>query len=165
MDKIIIFFHIYYTKLIDEYLWYLNNLKKSDYTFDLYISICDKVLNDEIRNKLTTFKSDVIITICENRGADIGGFFHTLRKNKIDFTKYEAVLYLHTKQSNHLGQEVSYKWRGNLLNDILILPDLINYCVKKIKDDNIGIIGSNKHIGLVNESLIIKNDNNTINSR
>jgi lipopolysaccharide biosynthesis protein len=27
-DKIIVFFHIYYTHLIDEYLWYINNINE-----------------------------------------------------------------------------------------------------------------------------------------
>jgi lipopolysaccharide biosynthesis protein len=151
-NKIIVFFHIYYSHLIDEYLWYLNNIKKSNYDFDLYISICSEVINDDIMKKLIEFKNDTIITITINRGADIGGFFHTIRNNNIDLDLYCACLYLHTKESKQFGEIISYQWRGQLLNDILLTPDLINFCVDKIIN-NTGIIGSSKCIYSINNSL------------
>jgi lipopolysaccharide biosynthesis protein len=154
-NKIIVFFHIYYTDLLDEYLWFLNNIKKSNYDFDLYVSICNDVLNDEINKKLTDFKSNVIITICNNKGADIGGFFHTIRNTKLNFkdlSKYCACMYLHTKQSRQHGMNISYTWRGQLLNDTLISPDLVNFCVDKIKNKT-GIIGSNRCIFSINNSF------------
>jgi len=152
MNKIIIFFHIYYTELIDEYLWYINNVKKSNYEFDLYVSICEEVLTEDVKNKLLYFCSNITITLCENRGADIGGFFHTIRKNNINLTNYCSCLYLHTKQSSHIGPIYSYQWRGQLLNDILISPDLVNYCSNSIEEGS-GIIGSNRCIYKINDSL------------
>jgi lipopolysaccharide biosynthesis protein len=91
MEKIIIFFHIYYVDLLDEYLWYLNNVKTVKYSFDLYVSICDKSIDNIIINKLKDFDQDVKITICENRGADIGGFFANLRNNSI--LNFSSLLY------------------------------------------------------------------------
>ena len=154
-NKIIVFFHIYYTDLLDEYLWYLNNIKKSSYDFDLYVSICNEVLTDIVKKKLTDFKSNVIITICNNKGADIGGFFHTIRNPKLDFSnlsKYSACLYLHTKQSGQHGSNVSYMWRGQLLNDTLLSTELVNFCVDKIKNRT-GLIGSNRCIFTINSSF------------
>jgi lipopolysaccharide biosynthesis protein len=153
MEKIIIFFHIYYVDLLDEYLWYLNNIKTTKYSFDLYVSICDKSINDLIINKLKSFDKNVKITICENRGADIGGFFTSLRNNIINFDSYVSVLYLHTKKSSQYGEEISYTWRGELLNDILINKDLTEFCIQKIKENN-GIIGSSRCIFDINNSLI-----------
>jgi len=151
-NKIIVFFHIFYVHLIDEYLWYIDNIKKSNYDFDFYVSICKEVYNDDVKNKLVDFKSDVIITISENRGADIGGFFHTIRNNKINIDNYCACMYLHTKESKHFGELTSYIWRGQLLNDTLLTPDLVNYCVDEIKK-NTGLIGSSRCINLISKFL------------
>jgi len=156
MEKIIIFFHIYYVDLLDEYLWYLNNVKTIKYSFDLYVSICDKSIDNIIINKLKDFDQGVKITICENRGADIGGFFASLRNNSINFDSYNSVLYLHTKKSSQYGEEISYTWRGELLNDILINKDLIEFCIQKIKENN-GIIGSSRCIYDINQSLTTYN--------
>jgi lipopolysaccharide biosynthesis protein len=157
MEKIIIFFHIYYVDILDEYLWYLNNIKTTKYLFDLYVSICDELIDNLIINKLKNFDQNVKITICENRGADIGGFFTSLRNNSINFDSYVSVLYLHTKKSSSYGKEISYTWRGQLLNDILINNDLIEFCINKIKENN-GIIGSNRCIFDINNSLITYNN-------
>jgi lipopolysaccharide biosynthesis protein len=158
-NKIIIFFHIYYPHLIDEYLWYLNNIKTSNYDFSLYVSICSEIINEDIKNKLIKFKNDVIITISINRGADIGGFFHTIRNHDINLDLYCACLYLHTKESKQFGELISYQWRGQLLNDILLTPDLINICVDKIIN-NTGIIGSSIYIELINKSFNNKKELN-----
>ena len=156
VKHVLVFFHIYYIELIDEYIWYMNNIKKSDYTFDLYVSICKDVSNDNIISKLTQFKSDVKITYCENQGADVGGFFSTLRNPEISINleSYNAWLFLHTKKSNQLGREISYYWRGQLLNDTLICPELVNTCIEKITNENIGIVASNRCIYTIKESLI-----------
>jgi lipopolysaccharide biosynthesis protein len=141
-EKIIIFFHIYYVDVIDEYLWYLNNIKNTKYTFDLYVSLCEEVKTDKVIQQLTNFDPKVIITLCQNRGADIGGFISSLRAHPIDFSIYSSVLYLHTKKSESYGKEVSLLWRGQLLNDTLINSDLIEHCITTIKNKT-GIIGSN----------------------
>jgi lipopolysaccharide biosynthesis protein len=142
-EKIIIFFHIYYVDLLDEYLWYLNNIKTTRYTFDLYVSLCEEIKTDDVIQKLIEFDPKVVITLCQNRGADIGGFFSSLRSHVIDFSIYSSVLYIHTKKTEQYGKEVSYLWRGQLLNDILINADLIEYCISSIKN-KIGILGSSK---------------------
>jgi lipopolysaccharide biosynthesis protein len=151
-NKIIVFFHIYYIHLIDEYLWYLNNIKTSNYDFDLYVSICSEIFNEDINKKLINFKSDVIITISVNRGADMGGFFHTIRNNNINLDLYCACMYLHTKESKQYGELISYQWRGQLLNDTLLTSELVNFCVDKIINKT-GIIGSSKYIELINKSF------------
>jgi lipopolysaccharide biosynthesis protein len=143
-EKIIIFFHIYYIDLIDDYLWYLNNIKKTKYSFDLYVSLCKDVETEEIINKLLSFDSNIKITICKNRGADIGGFISSLRNYPINFDLYNSVLYLHTKKSITYGKFQSYIWRGQLLNDILINKELIEFCINEIKQNNVGIIGSSR---------------------
>jgi lipopolysaccharide biosynthesis protein len=155
-DKIIIFFHIYYVNLIDEYLFYINKINNSDYSYDLYISICKEVCSDDIINKLKKFKNDVIITQCENLGADSGGFINTLRNNEINLDLYIGCLYIHTKQSAHCGNINSYIWRSLLLNDILITEKLVNYCIAKINSN--GIIGSNRCISLVKESIYMESE-------
>ena len=155
-EKIIIFFHIYYIDLLDEYLWYLNNIKKTKYSFDFYVSLCKDVNTIETTNKLLSFDSNVKITLCKNRGADIGGFFSTLRNYPINFDLYDSVLYLHTKKSETYGKRGSYLWRGELLNDILINSDLIEYCINEIKQNNVGIIGSSRCI--VNTKLTLSPD-------
>jgi len=159
MGHVLVFFHIYYIELIDEYIWYINNIKNSDYTFDLYVSICNNISDNITINKLTKFKPDVKITYCENQGADVGGFFSTLRNPEfnINLELYNAWLFLHTKKSNQLGKEISYYWRGQLLNDTLICPELVNACIKKITNENIGIVASNRCIYTIKESLIYYN--------
>ena len=144
--KIIVFFHIYYIDLLDEYLFYLNNIKKSNYDFDLYISICTEVVTDNILLKLHNFHNNIIITQCENRGADIGGFFSTLRTHTIDIHNYSGCMYLHTKESKQHG-DLGIYWRRSLLNDTLISPKLVNYCVSEL--ENYGIIASSSHISKV----------------
>jgi len=156
-EKIIIFFHIYYIDLLDEYLWYLNNIKKTKYNFDLYVSLCQDVETIETINKLKEFDPNVKIKLCENRGADIGGFISSLRNYEIDFDLYTSVLYLHTKKSATYGLENSYLWRGELLNDILINSDLIEYCVNQIKENNVGIIGSSRCVTNIDLSLDLYN--------
>jgi len=153
MKKIIIFFHIYYIDLLDDYLWYLNNIKNTKYDYDLYVSICREIWTSDVNNKLTDFNKNVIITQCDNRGADMGGFFATLRKNTINFNLYNSVLYLHTKNGKSYGKEISYTWRGQLLNDILINSELIEFCIDKLQDN--GIIGSSRCIIDIEKSLNI----------
>jgi len=153
MDKkIIVFFHIYYIDLIDEYLFYLNNIKKSNFTFDLYISISKDIITDNIIIKLNNFHTN-IITYCENYGADINGFFTTLRNNIINISKYHACMYLHTKKSIQYGDKGIY-WRNALLNDTLISPIVVNYCVNNIHNN--GIIGSSSCISEVQTSFYDK---------
>jgi len=151
MKKIIIFFHIYYIDLIDDYLWYLNNIKQTNYEFDFYVSICKEVCTLDVIKQLKDFYENVIITECENKGADMGGFFATLRNNTIDFDLYNSVLYLHTKSGKTYGPENSYTWRGQLLNDILINSDLIKFCIDKLQVN--GIIGSSRCIVDIDRSL------------
>jgi len=154
MEKIIIFFHIYYIDLLDEYLWYLNNIKTSKYKFDLYVSLCEETKNDITIDKLKEFDSNVIITLCENKGADSGGFFTSLRNNTINFDSYISVLYLHTKSGLSYGKIESLLWRGELLNDILINNTLIEFCINKIKNGS-GIIGSSRCISDIDNSLTV----------
>jgi len=148
--KIIVFFHIYNTDLIDEYLFYLNNIKQSNYNFDLYISICHEVVTENILLTLHNFHNNVFITECENRGADIGGFFSTLRNFDIDTRNYCACMYLHTKKSKQYGDSGIY-WRRSLLNDTLISYKLVNFCVENITNN--GIIASNKCITRIGRSF------------
>ncbi len=155
--KIIVFFHIFYTDMIDEYLFYLKNIKESSFKFDLYVSICNEKINKPIEDKLKNFKEDVIITICENRGADIGGFISILNNQKIELKNYNSWLFIHTKQSNHLELNRSIWWRRALLNDILLNPELVNICVNKIID-GIGIIGSSRHVELCRTCLDNENE-------
>jgi hypothetical protein len=61
-------------------------------------------------------------------------------------------MYLHTKESKLHGELASYQWRGQLLNDILLTPDLINFCVDKIINKT-GIIGSARYIDSINKSF------------
>jgi hypothetical protein len=84
MEKIIIFFHIYYVDLLDEYLWYLNNIKTVKYSFDLYVSICDKSIDNII---VLNLNGEYLFFRLEP------GFFGIFSNFKFIFTNY-LIIYI-----------------------------------------------------------------------
>ena len=138
-----VFFHIYNINLVNDILKYLYNLFNYGLKFDLYVNISLINQNDKKKieyinlvNKLENLNiyDNIYITYSNNKGMDIGGFI-TSYKKKINLgINYNFILKLHTKTND--------SWRFSLLYAILGNNKIIDISYNKIKQKNIGIVGS-----------------------
>jgi len=162
--KIAVCIHLFYTDMFDEIKSYLNNLK---HPYDLYVSLVNGFFENEIVDKLKSFKQDVKIVFVENKGVDIGGFLQVL---KIIDPTTDLILKLHTKKGIGLpenpsalvkrkGMEVSLghgrQWFHGLMKGVLSDEGRVNRIMEKFKNDNTcGMVGYK----LYNNSNVNKNE-------
>jgi lipopolysaccharide biosynthesis protein len=137
--------------MFDEIKSYLNNLK---HPYDLYVSLVNGFFENEIVDKLKSFKQDVKIVYVENKGVDIGGFLQVL---KIVDPTTDLILKLHTKKgiglpeipSNSVkrhGFEIAKKnannWFKALMNGVLSDDKKVNKIINTFKtDEKCGMVG------------------------
>lgn len=157
-----VFVHIFNINVWDDIYKYLLTLSKSGYIFDLYVNISSSNIDDfekdvykNLKNKIRNINiyQNLYITTSDNRGMDIGGFFISYIKMLEMKLGYKNIIKIHTKTNNN--------WRFAMLYAILGNKSIIDNNFKKMKDENIGMIG-NQVINLSN--IINKNSYNYINT-
>ncbi len=90
--KIAVHLHLYYLEQLDYFLAKLENIGTTP--FDLFVTMVED--DETAQNKIRAFKPDATIWLVENRGYDVGSFIEFL--NKIDLSRYDYVVKLHTKR-------------------------------------------------------------------
>jgi GT2 family glycosyltransferase len=104
--------HVFHESLMAEFQRYLKNIP---FRFDLFISTDTSFKRSFIERLFANWNLGYIdIRVLPNRGRDIApkliGF-------KDVYSKYEYILYIHSKQSHHAS--VLSNWRGFLLENLL----------------------------------------------
>ncbi len=137
MKKIAVHLHLFYIDLLEEFLYYFNNIP---YPFDLYISCPHKAQSAGISGKARQALpqvEDVVVRECRNQGRDIAPFYILFAE---ELQQYEYILHVHSKKSKHM-EEGGSSWRQYSLDSLAGSRQL----VKSI----IGIFDEKPDIGLV----------------
>ena len=120
LGKIAIQLHLFYVDLMDEFVEYFSNMP---YQFDLYISIVDEKVREEVRKKAACIPTvnKIVIKKVENRGRDVAPLIAVFAEALL---KYDYFCHVHSKKSLFTGNE-QMDWRRHLLNYLFGSEDLI----------------------------------------
>lgn len=139
--KLLVHLHLYYLEQVDFMLKKLHNISGCEW--DLYVTLCTQ--DNNVINKIKTFKPDAQIILVENKGYDVLPFLKVLRTCNLE--NYDYILKLHTKhKATSLVQfkNIVYKnylWRDKLINALLKS--------KKCFKDNLKILANKKEVGII----------------
>jgi rhamnosyltransferase len=139
MKSIAIILHLYYTDLWEEFKVQLLQL---DNNFDLYISLTNgnKNIEDDIKNSFPNAK----IFWFDNRGLDIGPFFHTLKYFIENNLNYQYLIKLHSKKSiNSVGENRGASWRIELVQSLIGSNETLKRNISSFEDDKNINVGGN----------------------
>lgn len=115
MNKTAIILHLYYTDLWEEFK---DKLLELDNNFDLYISLTNG--NKNIENNIKTNFPSAKVFWFDNKGMDIGPFFHILKYFVESDLNYDYLIKLHTKKSiKSIGEDKGGVWRTGLLQSLI----------------------------------------------
>lgn len=131
--------HVYYTDLVKKIIEHTNWI---DEPFDLYISTdnCTKagVIREELRYSRA---AQYHIIVMDNRGRDV---MPLLLQMKHCYLKYEYLLHIHTKKSEHLskaGKEWAEEWREYLYQSVLPNREGVGTIIQRFDTDKkLGIL-------------------------
>jgi hypothetical protein len=136
--NIVIIIHLYNLNMLDEFLEYVENVKKifQKVTVIFTISGDDKNI---IKNKNQNF----IVLQVENKGVDIYPFLLSIKYIRENNISCDFILKLHTKMSINTTEELN-NWRKELIEPITNKYNLlsIQHYMKNI--ENLGFIASQK---------------------
>jgi len=135
--SLLVHLHVYYTDQLD---WFLEKLASVNACrWDLYVTISSPT--KEILNKIYAFKPDAIIVTVSNRGYDIWPFLCVLYK--VDLSKYDYVLKLHTKQLVPLDTvrpaDPDIIWRNCLVDALLKSPTHFKRLLALMDKNSVGL--------------------------
>lgn len=112
--------HIYYEHMWPKLRNYLSHLQ--DYPYFLYVTMSKA--NPELEQQIRDFHPHVELSVVENRGYDVGPFFHALQH--IDLDAYDIILKVHTKNDTPQelwwmkGSYMERSWWARLLLESLL---------------------------------------------
>ena len=137
--------HLFKIDIWEDILQYLERLNKFGIKFDLYVNIS---VNDNFDIGKKEYKEllehlddidiyeNYYLTISDNRGMDLGGFFVSYKKMLDLNLQYEYFIKIHSK--------TNFNWRFCMLYSLLGSDKIIKNNLDLLKDKNIGMIGNNK---------------------
>ncbi|HIK50945.1 MAG TPA: hypothetical protein IGS17_08485, partial [Oscillatoriales cyanobacterium M59_W2019_021] len=138
VQRLAVFFHLYYFDLWDEIRSYIQNIEED---FDFYVNIVESIWQPEIHDRIRQDFPQARIQISPNRGKDIGG--HLASMDLVDFSQYDVFCLIHTKKSPHVSHLISDQWRRDLYEAILGTPEKVKTNLQIIRQDpSVGLIGS-----------------------
>lgn len=105
--------HVFYK---DVWLTIADRLKLSPFAFDLYATVPDAPNFDEVAAAVAADFPAARILRTPNRGRDIAPFLLALEQ--FNLYRYGAVLKVHTKRSNHLGEHGA-RWAHDLIMSLM----------------------------------------------
>lgn len=134
--ELAVIIHMFYEHMTPEFQTYLRNIP---YPFDLYISTDTPEKKATIERYLVGENINHIeVRLAENRGRDIAPKLICFRDV---YDRYEFVLHLHTKWSDHAGELAN--WRGYLLETLLGSGEIVHSVFEAFdRADDIGIIAA-----------------------
>ena len=131
-NPIAVIAHLFYPGLVPEIEQHLRNLGS---TYDLYVSIAEGSEIDE--QALRSWKRDVYVYRCPNRGRDVASFVQIFRA--IAPLGYELICKVHTKRSPHRADGDA--WRSALLGGVLGSRRLVSGIRARFADSpGVGIV-------------------------
>ncbi len=138
VQRLAVFFHLYYFDLWEEVYYYLKNIEEE---FDLYVNIVESIWEPQMHETLRRDFPNARIIISPNRGKDIGGQLASMEQ--VDFSQYDVFCTIHTKKSPHISPLISDRWRRDLYDAILGTPEKVKLNLEILrKDPSVGLIGS-----------------------
>lgn len=120
--KTAVHLHLYYIDQLPDIVKKLHNLDKAQEAYDLYVTVTEN--NESVKKEILREFPKAVIWQAENRGYDVGPFIDFL--HKIDFSKYDYILKIHTKNTNpglytHLNsRRLDNKLWGRVLYEALL---------------------------------------------
>ena len=145
--KLLVHLHLYYLEQVDFMLKKLRNITGCDW--DLYVTLCNS--DNNVINKIKTFKPDAQIILVGNKGYDVLPFLKVLRT--CNLADYDYILKLHTKnkimahvQYNNIVYK-NYLWRDKLINALLKS--------KKCFKDNLKILEKRQDVGIIADKDLV----------
>lgn len=139
--KIAVHVHLYYEDLLDEFVYYLNNIP---YSFDVFVSCQASANKKRIRKHLSRISraNRIVIIECGNRGRDIAPLYVWLAG---EIKNYDYFLHVHSKKSLYTGQE-RVGWRRYSLNALLGSTEIVQRIFTLLESDrNIGLVYPDNH--------------------
>ena len=133
--SIAVHIHLHYTDMAKYFSVYLKSIP---YEFDLYLTF-----NENIEFELVEkhFKNNNNIKkieheIYDNRGRDVFPFIDTISKV---YTKYEYVLHIHSKKSEH-NPQLGSKWLNHLMSGLMYNKAYVKNLLYTMEMENIGLL-------------------------
>lgn len=137
--------HIFYPEVWPEIA---DGLAQLDCPFDLRITcVGDKV---KIADMVHARFPQALVECVENRGFDMGPFFHVL--NSVDLNNYDIVVKLHTKRNVPAGYEMRGYLKGSDFRNMLLRFTRTTQTWKKAVD-----MLSQSRVGMVADSGVMLN--------
>ena len=138
--------HLYKIDVWEDIFQYIEKFYNfTKYDFDLYINIAlendEDIEKEEYQDLLLVLDNiniyeNYYLTISNNRGMDIGGFFISYLK-MIDLgLQYENIIKLHSK--------TNFNWRFCMLYSLLGSDKIIKHNLEQMKNEKVGMIGNKK---------------------
>ncbi|MEZ9699196.1 rhamnan synthesis F family protein [Vibrio sp. 10N.261.46.E12] len=139
-NNIAVHLHLFYTELAGEFASYFENITSS---FDLYITVCKDVDEDEMRKTFSITKvNNLVIKKVANKGRDIGPLFIDL-KDELFNSNYDMIGHFHSKKSFDVdGDGVGDRWRKYLMGSLVGSPAHFDQIQSIMEDKNVGLIFS-----------------------
>jgi hypothetical protein len=137
--KTCVLVHIFYPELYPEIKTYLDNL--SGFTYDIFFNLVENNWTPQLHNLVRSDFPDARIIVSKNIGRDIGGFFNLLSYIR-NIQSYNAFLLIHSKKSPHISEELSSKWRNDLLESTIGSREVVLQNMYLLEDHNTGLVGA-----------------------
>jgi len=135
--------HIFYEELIDEFSYFLGNIK---FPFSVYVSVVDSKIKPLVEKKFRARlpNADVKVKVFSNRGRDISHFVTGFAEQLLE---HDIIAHFHSKRSPH--NFTKSDWRRQLLVPLLGSPDTIQKIVDVFSESpNVGMIFPVYHYSL-----------------
>lgn len=143
-NKIAIILWLYHTDLAEEFIYLLK--PHCEY-IHIFLGLCKDNSNIQALDMFKeSFPKNLDIDYFDNAGTDILPTLYLLEKC---YNKYQYFLKLHSKK-NQWGIKKHVNWRSILLDSILYKQNFYN-TITKLKNKNIGIVGTKSFIMKNNE--------------
>ena len=131
--------HIFYPELYPEIKKYLDNL--SGFSYDIFFNLVENNWTPGFHALVRSDFPDARVIVSRNVGRDIGGFFNLLSYIG-NIQSYSAFLLIHSKKSPHISEELSSKWRKDLLESTIGSREVVLQNMYLLEDTNTGLVGA-----------------------
>ena len=143
MKRLLVVFHLYFPAQLEYFISKLSNINSVEW--DLLVT--GSALGSDVRRRLEQFKPGCRFLEVDNVGYDVWPFIKAV-KSTPDFSSYDYVLKLHTKNANLKPVPINglrlskYQWRSLLVNAILKSPEQFRKCLRHLECPKVGMVCS-----------------------
>lgn len=149
--RILVILHLFYPKSWKEIREYLENL--SCYDYDLIVTTTEGVVRKEILSQIKSFKNNVNIIECENKGFDLRPFLVAL--NSVDLDNYDIVIKLQSKSTK---RAFLYIYNQLFMRRDWFLDLYDGVLSSKVVHKNIDLLLNDESVGLIAAKNLIVHD-------